>query len=99
MFLSNTRRNAAEQNFKTPLYKIKYAMKSVNDNNNVTNDDSTISKILQMRRSFCNADVAKTGYCLPLRYRIPAGPVTALASFPGSGNTWLRHLIQQSTGE
>lgn len=25
-------------------------------------------------------------------------PVTAVASSPGSGNTWLRHLIQQSTG-
>ncbi|ESP04708.1 hypothetical protein LOTGIDRAFT_94282, partial [Lottia gigantea] len=25
-------------------------------------------------------------------------PKTALASFPGSGNTWLRHLIQQVTG-
>ena len=23
------------------------------------------------------------------------GPVTALASFPGSGNTWLRYLLQQ----
>ena len=25
-------------------------------------------------------------------------PLTALASFPGSGNTWLRHLIHQATG-
>ncbi|KAK3097608.1 hypothetical protein FSP39_011358 [Pinctada imbricata] len=25
-------------------------------------------------------------------------PKTALASFPGSGNTWLRHLLQQATG-
>ncbi|XP_046543868.1 WSCD family member CG9164-like [Haliotis rubra] len=25
-------------------------------------------------------------------------PLTALASFPGSGNTWLRHLVQQATG-
>lgn len=25
-------------------------------------------------------------------------PLTALASYPGSGNTWLRHLLQQSTG-
>lgn len=24
--------------------------------------------------------------------------LTALASFPGSGNTWLRYLLQQSTG-
>ena len=25
-------------------------------------------------------------------------PLTALASFPGSGNTWLRYLLEQSTG-
>lgn len=25
-------------------------------------------------------------------------PITALASFPGSGNTWLRYLLQQATG-
>ncbi|XP_077977254.1 sialate:O-sulfotransferase 1-like [Glandiceps talaboti] len=25
-------------------------------------------------------------------------PIIALASFPGSGNTWTRHLIQQATG-
>lgn len=25
-------------------------------------------------------------------------PATALVSFPGSGNTWLRHLIQEATG-
>lgn len=25
-------------------------------------------------------------------------PVTGLVSFPGSGNTWLRHLLQQLTG-
>lgn len=25
-------------------------------------------------------------------------PLTALASFPGSGNTWVRHILQQATG-
>ncbi|XP_059622700.1 WSCD family member AGAP003962 [Phlebotomus argentipes] len=28
----------------------------------------------------------------------PHGKVVALASFPGSGNTWLRYLLQQATG-
>ena len=28
----------------------------------------------------------------------PPGPMTGLWSFPGSGNTWMRHLIQLSTG-
>ena len=27
------------------------------------------------------------------------GPVTALASFQGSGNTWSRHLLEQLTGK
>lgn len=27
-----------------------------------------------------------------------AKPIAALASFPGSGNTWLRYLLQQATG-
>lgn len=30
---------------------------------------------------------------------VPTAPLlTALASFPGSGNTWLRYLLQQATG-
>ena len=37
--------------------------------------------------------------CSPLSYISPPGPITALASFPGSGNTWVRHLLQQATGE
>ncbi|KAB7497816.1 WSCD family member [Armadillidium nasatum] len=37
-------------------------------------------------------------WCKPLRWRIPPGPNTALVSFPGSGNTWLRYLLQQATG-
>ena len=37
-------------------------------------------------------------WCVPLRYRNSPGQTVALASFPGSGNTWLRYLIQQTTG-
>jgi len=33
-----------------------------------------------------------------LKYLDPPGPLTALASSPGSGNTWARYLIQQFTG-
>lgn len=39
-------------------------------------------------------------WCLPLHY-LPepaTRPVTALASAPGSGNTWLRYLLQQASG-
>ena len=37
-------------------------------------------------------------WCKQLGMRAAPGPITALASFPGSGNTWLRYLIQQATG-
>ena len=40
-------------------------------------------------------------WCTPLRFRTvihPGENVVALASFPGSGNTWLRYLLQQATG-
>ncbi len=38
--------------------------------------------------------------CKPLQLTNPlTTPLTAMASFPGSGNPWLRHLIQQATGE
>ena len=36
--------------------------------------------------------------CRQLGYSKVKLPITALASFPGSGNTWVRHLLQQSTG-
>lgn len=41
---------------------------------------------------------AKIDWCIPLSLRATPGSITALASFPGSGNTWLRYLLQQATG-
>ena len=37
---------------------------------------------------------------MPLRYlsKSTRRPKVALASYPGSGNTWVRYLLQQSTG-
>ena len=38
-------------------------------------------------------------WCNGLKYRHgPGGVKTALASFPGSGNTWVRYLLQQVSG-
>lgn len=37
-------------------------------------------------------------WCQALRFLEEPGPVVALASFPGSGNTWVRYLLQQVTG-
>ena len=36
--------------------------------------------------------------CRKLDFSDTAQPLVALASWPGSGNTWMRHLIQQVTG-
>lgn len=38
-------------------------------------------------------------WCAELRYLDPPQQPVALASFPGSGNTWLRYLLQQATGK
>lgn len=37
-------------------------------------------------------------WCAELKYLNPPRAIVALASFPGSGNTWLRYLLQQATG-
>ena len=39
-------------------------------------------------------------WCLgnSLKVMEPPGPITGLLSYPGSGNTWLRYLIQKTTG-
>ena len=39
------------------------------------------------------------GSCCPLKFAHKSFPKTAMASHPGSGNTWVRHLIQQLTGK
>uniref|UniRef100_A0A1B6DAR1 Sulfotransferase domain-containing protein n=1 Tax=Clastoptera arizonana TaxID=38151 RepID=A0A1B6DAR1_9HEMI len=43
---------------------------------------------------------ANLHWCQPLKYitNSKSRPVIALVSFPGSGNTWLRYLLQQATG-
>ena len=44
-------------------------------------------------------DINKTfTHCHKMKFANPSLPTTALASFPGSGNTWIRHLIQEATG-
>ncbi len=41
---------------------------------------------------------ANISWCSSLGLKAAPGPLVALASFPGSGNTWLRYLLQQATG-
>ena len=37
--------------------------------------------------------------CLTLKFTKRKLPLTALASHPGTGNTWLRYLLQQMSGK
>ena len=55
---------------------------------------------LQVPKEFyANKTIKNPKWCNgPIRYLDPPGPLTALASFPGSGNTWVRYLLQHSTG-
>ncbi|CAH0758810.1 unnamed protein product [Diatraea saccharalis] len=49
--------------------------------------------------SFAYRQLPALHWCQGLQWRSPPSPyVVALASFPGSGNTWLRYLLQQATG-
>ena len=44
-------------------------------------------------------DAGKKRYhCQIVKFANPSLPVTALASYEGSGNTWARHLLQEATG-
>ncbi|XP_061163273.1 WSCD family member CG9164-like [Saccostrea echinata] len=40
----------------------------------------------------------KSWKCKTPHFSKQALPLTALVSFPGSGNTWVRHILQQATG-
>ena len=49
-----------------------------------------------------HANITKTIATVPVGRKIfldPAGPVTALASFPGAGNTWTRTILEELAGK
>lgn len=49
---------------------------------------------------FAFRQIPSVNWCHDLRWRSPPAPhAVALVSYPGSGNTWLRYLLQQVTGE
>ena len=45
-------------------------------------------------------NIYKIQWCFgdSLKKQKPPGPITGLLSYPNSGNTWIRYLIQKSTG-
>ena len=60
---------------------------------------NNLPKTNHLHESTIIKDKIKTKWCKGyLHFLDPPGPLTALASYPGSGNTWLRYLIQQATG-
>ena len=41
----------------------------------------------------------EAGNCREVQFSKSKLPLTYLSSLPGSGNTWVRHLLQQATGK
>lgn len=66
----------------------------INAKNNVVPGD--YSRVQALRPGLRRTRLA---WCSHLTYLKPPRYITALASFPGSGNTWLRYLLQQATGK
>ena len=57
------------------------------------------SNLLKFQTIHTNTNTTSIDWCQPLGFLANPGPKVALASFPGSGNTWLRYLLQQATGK
>ncbi|CAD7087631.1 unnamed protein product [Hermetia illucens] len=73
----------------TPLHFLNLSEGRSNDNH---------SKGVKVTSKINGTDSSNTSYELEDRGKTRTYGLTALASFPGSGNTWLRYLLQQSTG-
>ena len=58
----------------------------------------TISSLFNFRES---AESNSIAWCngKHLEFVKPPGPIIGLISYPISGSTWLRHLIQEATGK
>ncbi len=74
-----------------------------NDHLPVSPRNSSESKSLPVKLSVAlkkhQPDASTVQWCnAPLTLLHKPGPEVALASFPGSGNTWVRYLLQQATG-
>ncbi|GIY42585.1 WSCD family member CG9164 [Caerostris extrusa] len=59
---------------------------------------AAMARVLNTNEGRMNNFRRRINVCVQPRFKKPPGPMTALASFPGSGNTWIRYLVQQSTG-
>ena len=80
-------------NYGTPLHRELFDKQLVS-----TND--TVSEAIRAAKSDSQKiQRDKSKSCRDVGFSKKVLPRTALASFPGSGNTWVRHLLQQATGK
>ena len=77
----------------TPLHRELFDKQLVSTNDTV----SVAIRVAKNNSQKSQRDRSKS--CRAVGFSKTALPRTALASFPGSGNTWVRHLLQQATGK
>ncbi|CAH1780846.1 unnamed protein product [Owenia fusiformis] len=68
----------------------------ISGNINISNDVGDMNR--RVLYDYTCEPMDSNSTCQPLKFSKRLLPVTALYSLPGSGNTWMRHLIQQITG-
>lgn len=61
-------------------------------------DHTSLSHYFQCQPSKTSVDQKIVKQCHTRRFLDGKGPLTAIVSFHGSGNTWVRYLIEQVTG-
>ena len=64
-------------------------------------DHASLSRYYRCRTSkklLLSENASTDNTCTDLSFRNKETPIIALVSFHGSGNTWVRHLLEQSTG-
>lgn len=65
----------------------------------LTNSDGSKTSSGKSRVDRSHSFTARDSNKLEREYDHNGPALTALVSFPGSGNTWLRYLLQQATGK
>ncbi len=61
-------------------------------------DHLSLSRYSQCKPKSSSKSKDKINWCRERVFKQSNGPLVALASFHGSGNTWLRYLLEQATG-
>ena len=80
-------------NYGTPLHREPF------DKHLVSTNDAVSEAIRATKSNSQKSQRDRSKSCRDVGFSKKVLPRTALASFPGSGNTWVRHLLQQATGK